>query len=235
MNWVLDRYYYIVNFKVFTRPRVYPIYFTNSNAAKSALKMVIKSPQEKAFYEVLRGKKLKEFHVNYVIKLGTIPQFTKYAYPENKKSHQDRKSYRTLLRRRLRRMGMLTLVKNKYRIGKEKIIKPINNTQIVAKSPTTAAKVIQVERMGLNRYFVILEKELLKKKGFLWKISTIEYNLTNRSFRKRFIKIRRKDLIIPHLLNILNNLYGPNYLDRIRKKGFGNNNQKQGRIPKVSS
>lgn len=219
MQWVIDKYYYVINFKYFYRPRIYPVFFISRQAAIRAIKQNIPIKKERIYYEIIKGKKLKDFETTYVLTLGKLGKFTKYQYPENLKIHK--KSYRTKLRRRLRRMGMLTLTKQKGNIGdRPAIVKLIRNTQKVAMNKNTMACSFQLERKKPKYYFIILKKRLSKKKGFLFHIKALLVDIADKKVRKVKVNIYRKDILIPHLLATVNTLYGKdNYiLDRYRKE-----------------
>lgn len=208
MEWVIHKYYYIINFKYFTRPRIYPVYFTNKAAAKRAISQNIKSLKERAYYEIIQGKKLVDFECTYVLRLGRLGEFTKYNYPEYLETIQQRKSYRTLMRRRLRRMGMLTDVQNKYRIGeKGKRTQLIHNTQKVADSPTTRSVGFRLERKNKNVYYIIKDKKISKKKGILFELKAWKLDIKKKTVGLISLKIQRKDVIIPYLITEISKKY----------------------------
>lgn len=204
MNWVINKYYYIVNFEYFTRPRIYPVYFTNKKAAQRAIKQNVKSTKNRAFYEIIKGSKLLEFECTYVLRLGRMREFTKYTYSPGLNTIQKRKSYRTLMRRRLRRMGMLTLVRNKFRVEeKPMVVKLIKNTQKVANSPTTQSVVFRLERKNKNIYYIIRKKKISQKKGILFEVKAWKVDVRKKTMESVNIQIQRKDVIIPHLITEL--------------------------------
>lgn len=223
MNWVVHKYYYIINFRNFIRPRIYPVYFVNRTAAKRAIAANFPSKKNRAFYEVIRGDKLKEFEATHVFSLGKLRKFTKYTYPDHVKTIQQRKTFRTVMRRRLRRMGMLTLVKSKSVIGNDpQIVKLIKNRQQVADSPNTLAKVFRLERKAASKFYVIIKKEISKEKGVLMRVKVIGVDIKTHRIKKEVIRIRRKDVIIPYLLTELLDIYGKGnrLLDLCREEGI---------------
>jgi hypothetical protein len=220
MNWVVEKYYYIINFRYWDRPRIYPVYFTSKKAAQRAIRQNVRQRKQREYYEVIKGKKLMDFKCTYVLKLGKLGQFTKYAYGEHLKTYQERKSYRTLMRRRLRRMGMLTLARNKFKVNEQpQIVKLINNTQTVANSPNTLARGFQLERKNPRYYFLILNKKISQKKGILFELRVLRIDKKTQTLKRMGLQIKRKDIITPYLLTELMDIYENHgyLLDRYRK------------------
>jgi len=219
MDWVIGRYYYIINFKYFLRPRIYPVYFVNRAAAKRAIAQNVPSFKERAFYEVIRGKKLKDFEATYVLKLGRLGKSTKYNYNLNYKG-LSRKAYRTEVRRRLRRMGMLTNVRSRYKVEEEPgIVKYKRNKQWVANTPDTWATTFQLERKPKKVYYIILKKWLSLRKGFLFKVKVLRVDVKHKTIKKQVINIKRKDIIIPYLTPEIVKLYGKELVARCTAEG----------------
>lgn len=219
---IIDKYYYIVNFKYFLKPRVYPVYFTSKASAKRAIKENVKSRKKQGNYEIIQGKKLKEFSFTFVLKLGKLGEFNKWEYPKELNTQEKRKSYRTLLRRRLRRMGMLTPIKPKNTIGQISQVRLIKNKQAVADSPNTAALAFRLERKNKNYHYIILSKKISKKKGLLFKIKALKVDMRLKTIKPCGINIQRNDLIIPYLITEIIQLYGKeqDILDACRRKGL---------------
>lgn len=218
---ISHKWYYIVYFKSFFHPKLYPVKFANRNAAKRAIRVSI-SKKNRAFYEVISGKKLGDFNFAFLLKLGSIKKFTKYEYDKSKDSPQKRKSQRTLARRRLRRMGMLTPVQNKQSvIGTTKYVKLIKNTQEVAKNPNTIAVAFQLERKNKRLYYVILKKYQSPKKGILFKIRALRINMKTKAMKVVWIQIYNIDVIKPILFTEILQIYGNRLpLDRCREEGL---------------
>jgi len=219
----MNKYYYIINFENFIKPRIYPVHFTNRVAAKRAIKANFPSKKKRVFFEIIRGDKLKQFEATRVFCLGRLPKATKYDYPAGVTSHEEKKNYRTILRRRLRRMGMLTLVRSKFGV-EERIpwTRLIENRQEVARSPYTLAKAFRLERKPKEIYYIIINKHISQKKGALFIVETLQVNIRTQQIRKQTIKVRRKDVIIPYLLTELFKLYGNDkkLLDTCRREGL---------------
>jgi hypothetical protein len=223
MTGVISKYFYIINFKYFLKPRIYPVYFTSKQAAKRAIRENIKSKKDRALYEIVKGSKLKDFDCTYVFKLGKLGEFKKWEYTPELDTKQKRKSYRTLLRRRLRRMGMLTPVKPKYNVDKPlEQVRLIKNKQWIADSPNTMAMCFRLERKNKNWHYIIIKKKISKKKGILFEIKALRVDIRTKQLKFCKISIQRKDLIIPYLLTETIQLYGKeqDILDACRGKGI---------------
>lgn len=199
---VYNKYWYIVDFRDLIKVRLMPYYFVSKAAAARAIETNFKKGYRKKV-EAMRGDKVKEFFLIYDMSKG-LPGFTKYDYPVACVTNQDRKSHRTLMRRRLRRMGLLTLVKPKRKINQEPgVIKPIKNKQKVANNKNSAAKVVQLERKPNYYYYLILKTELAKKKGTLWKIKCLKFDKRDGTLKKSTLITLRTDIIIPYLITDL--------------------------------
>lgn len=230
---IKKEYYYIVDFRNYFRLKVYPVYFVNKKTAKRSLKKSIKVLKiRRHYYEVVSGKQLVGTKIPYVF----IKRFysAKYDYPENRVSKQQRKTYRTILRRRLRRMGLLTLIKAKYSVkdGKRSQVRIKENTQKVAMSPNSVAKVFRVERKPEKYYYIIIDKEKTHVKGVLRKIKSYRLNIKSGELKKVVVNMRSSDILIPHLLTEIPDLikHTNNYartIKRLRKKGFSCYNKAQ--------
>jgi hypothetical protein len=219
-------YYYIVDFRNYFRLKVYPVYFVNKKTAKRSLSKSVKELKiRKHKYQVVSGKELLGTEIPYVF----IKSFysAKYEYPEERVGKQQRKTYRTIVRRRLRRMGLLTLIKPKYSVKKVKRdqVRIKNNTQRVAMSPNTVAKVFRLERKPEKYYYIIINKEKTHVKGVLYKIEAYKLNVKNGELKKCIVNMRSTDILIPYLLTDIPKLikHLPKYdsiIKQIRKKGY---------------
>lgn len=205
---LFDKYYYIVYFRDFTKPKLFPVYFTNKNAARRAIRKKV-AKKLRAYYEVIKGSKLKDFQDSFLFYLGNLGVFTKYDYPDNLSTRQKRKSFRTRLRRRLRRMGMLTPAKNKYSVrDSPRYIKLIENRQKVAMSPNTQAKAFRLERKSKDIYYLILDKKLSKKRKVLFEVQALQVNMKTKAICTKHVNIYKNDIIIPYLVTEVNKIYG---------------------------
>ena len=201
---LFDKYYYIVYFRDFITPPLYPVYFTNRQAAKRAIRATV-SKNKRVFYDVIKGSKLKDFELQFMFSLGNLGKFTKYEYP----SDMRRKSFRTKMRRRLRRMGMLTPAMNKYSVKKSSpYIKVIQNRQKVANSPNTIAKAFRLERKPKHIYYLIQDKKLSKKKGILFEIDALMVNMKTKAVIEKRVQVYRNDIVIPYLTTEIHEAYG---------------------------
>jgi hypothetical protein len=206
---IKELYYYIVDFKQFMKPELLPVYFVNKNAAKRVLEANVPNRNRRKLYSIIKGLNIKNEHIPYKLGHGNFFHCgSKYAYPDRVRTKQDRKSYRTLLRRRLRRMGLQTTVKQKHTIHEEKVkkVKVLENKQDVAKSPGTAAKAFYLDRKPKYWVYLILKKCPSSKRGKLFKIKAIRINLKSGEFKKVTIHTMRNDIFIPELIYNIENL-----------------------------
>lgn len=199
------QYFYIIDFKRFMFPTLMPVYFPNRNAAKRILDHNIRNRNRKRKFSIYSGKKIKKDRLNYIIGWGNyMLRGGKYRYPALDMTNQQKKSFRTLLRRRLRRMDLLTTNKVKFRYdAKGKKVKYRKNYQRVAKSPNTDAKVFQLDRKPKYIYYIILKKQFTSKAGKLFKIRCIRVNIKNGVYKKVTIYTQRNDIFLPELLENL--------------------------------
>lgn len=201
---VYNIYYYILDYEKLMQPKLLHFYFLNRVAAKRAIELNFPKKRKK-FFKVIRGDKVKRFFIAY--NMGKGLEYTKYQYGDWDLTKQDRKNHRTVMRRRLRRMGLLTLVDTKINIKrKPKVIKPINNTQKVSTSPTSIARVFTIQRKNPNYYYIIYTKKLANKKKYLWEIGGLRYNGITGRLKQTVIITRRTDFLTPYLLTDLKKL-----------------------------
>lgn len=199
---VIVKYYYIVSFKDLLNVRLFPHYYLNRNAAKRAIKANFPKKKWKR-YQVMRGSQLRDYNLVYSMSRG-LGKFTKYEYPDDRVTKQKRKTYRTVMRRRLRRMGLLTLGKPKKSIKSQPdIIKPIKNKQKVAMNKNSAAKVIRIERLPSHYYYLVLSAKPAKKKGYLFRLKVLKFDKLKGSIKKMILITRRTDILIPYLITDL--------------------------------
>lgn len=199
-------YYYVVDYRRLMDPVLMPVFFPNKRAAQRVLKANYPNRNERKMFSVMNGRTLKHHPLNYRITQGNyLPKGGKYPYPMVEMTKQQKKSFRTLLRRRLRRMGLYTSNRAKYEFkhGKGKKVKAIKNFQRVAKSPNTDAKVFRIDRKPQHHYFIILKKRHTSKRGKLFRIKAIRVNIKNGVFKKVTIYTNRTDIFFPELLENL--------------------------------
>lgn len=201
------KFFYIINFSNLMRPKLMPIYYPTRNTAKRVLRENVKSHEKRKKYTIYSGYKIRDENLEYVIGSGSkFINGGKYPYPHKKMTPQERKSFRTLLRRRLRRMDLLTNNQAKFRYD-EKTIKRIKhkpNHQIVAKSPATDAKCFWLERGSRHTWYIVLSKRRSFKVGKLFRIRAIRIGLKTGKWKKVTIYLRTTDIIHAELLR---NLY----------------------------
>lgn len=202
---VYNKYWYLVDFKNLLKVKLFPYYFISKKAARRAKKLNF-SKHNQRHVEILKGAKVKSFFLAYAMG-KTLGKDTKYQYPDFLITKQERKNFRTIMRRRLRRMGLLTLVKPKKSIKHlPDYIKPIINKQKVANSPNSIARVFQIDRKPERYYYILLKRELAKKRGKLFKIKCHRYDSISGEFKELTIFTLRTDILIPYLITDLENL-----------------------------
>lgn len=200
---IKSEYYYLINFRNYHRIKVCPVFFVNKRAAKRALiKNVPMLKHRKLHYAIIKGSKLKSTKLEYIWAKKFV--CNKYYYPKDCISDQQKKSYRTLMRRRLRRMGILTLNKPRRRVdAKPMYVKLIKNTQEVANSPFTISKVFQLERKPQKTFYYIIKKIPTKIRGVLLKVICWRIDLRTSGVKKIKLNVHRNDIIIPLLVTEL--------------------------------
>lgn len=203
---IKNKYWYIIYYKDFVSINLYPVIFISKQGAKRSLKLHIHRVHENK-YQVIKGVKLKEYRLKYNLSLGVMSKFFKYEYPTHILTPKERKNYRTIQRRRLRRMDILTLIKPKIKITeKPKQNRWKRNKQKVANSPGSAARIIQLERKSKRYFYLILKKIRSTKKGILFCLETLRYDKNTGELEKMKLSIRTSDLVKPFLLKDLLNL-----------------------------
>lgn len=196
-----NEHWYIVWLRDFHRITLYPVYFINQVSAKRALTNSFPA-RKRDRYTIISGKKLRQYELTYTIGLGKMPKFTKYDFPKDS-TMESRKHARTMIRRRLRRMGMLIPKKHKRHIKDKKIehSRLLVNKQKVATSPNTEAKAFRLERMPKRYHYIILSKRRSDKNGIMFRVHAIRYNSKKGNYKELFINIFNKDVIIPYLIS----------------------------------
>lgn len=223
------KYFYIVSFKNLLKPRLMPIYFPTRNTAKRVLRENIVNHEKRKKYSIFSGYQIRGEELKYVIGSGSRFRYGgKYVYPSRKMTPQERKSFRTVRRRRLRRMNLLTNNKAKFRYDEKtrKQIKHQPNNQTVADSPRTDAKCFWLERGSRFTWYIVLSKRKSFKLGKLFKIRAIRIQLKTGNWKKVTIYIRSTDIIHAELLRNLHThakaqeglLAYSNHLQRKQKK-----------------
>lgn len=208
---VISKYYYVVNFKNPLNPKLIPVYFLNRKLAKKAIKANITNRKKVKFYKVFKGKQIRSNLFPYALSSGKWGKRLKYTYPSDRISDKDRKNYRTLLRRRLRRMGLYTIVKPKQGIRQEpQSIRLIKNTQKISDTKNTLAQVIQIQRKPESIYYLVLKKLKPKRRGVLMRLKVVKLRKVKGVFEYKVMKISilKTDILIPHLLTDLWRLIG---------------------------
>lgn len=202
------KYWYILEFTNILKVRVLRYYFLNKVSATRCVKDFF--PSRNQLFRVVKGRRVKD----YIALQGNrskIGYFSKYEYPLGTiYSEQSKKSYRTKFRRRLRRMGLLSNIKQSVRFDREpKEIRYIKNHQKVAKCKRSAARVFRLEHKPPHFFYILLRKYKSQREDSLFKVSTLRFSAKSGTIKKRKFHIKKKYLLIPYLIwDIENMIYG---------------------------
>jgi hypothetical protein len=230
------KYWYIVHLMDYVSIQLFPVYFINKVAAKRALHKNVPF-RKMGKYLIMSGKKLKQYELKYLIRLGPLPKFTKYEYPKptNQMTRLEKRNFRTIFRRRLRRMGML--IPKKHKINIKENVKHARlkvNKQKVANSPYSEARVFQLDRKPKHYYYILLRKTRSKKNKVALECKVVKVNIKTGEFKKILLNIYNSDVITPYLLSELYKLLkikGNEYYQPIKrycnKKGLKVSKAKQ--------
>lgn len=193
-------YWYIVSLGDFKDITLYSVYFINKVSAQRAVSRTF-ARRKRSRYVIKSGRQIKEYLLKYKLLLGKMPKFRKYDFPENS-TPQQRKTRRTVIRRRLRRMGMLVPKRHKLTIGEPvKQSRLLVNRQKVADCPNTVARAFRLESKPKRFYYVIINKERSSKNGIMFRIEAVRYDKKKGKYKKVLLNINNKDVIIPHLIS----------------------------------
>lgn len=194
--------FYIVYLRDILKPRILHYYFSSRAMAKKAI--VDSLPyKDRKWYKVMSGKYLRKYEPELCKSIKLIP--TKYKYPSNS-TQADRKKHRTLMRRRLRRMGMLVHSKPYSTVHKPpKRIKAVKNKQKVAQSPGTISRVVEVDRRGSHKLFLILSFKRAKRVGDLYVANSVCFNFRKKTVEEKSLRIKNTDVLTPYTLIELRN------------------------------
>lgn len=197
--------FYILKIKSLTDIRCLYYYFSSRESAKYALNKAIASTERK-WYKIVSGAYLSKYQPNFYKALRVYP--VKYKYPPHLTTKQQRKTHRTVMRRRLRRLGLHVVGKKEGKIVEEiGRTKWIKNKQKVAKSPGSVARVIQVDSKGLNKYFVVRGIVKSKRSGDLCRASCYLFDTYKGTITKKEIRIKNTDVITPYLTTELKKVW----------------------------
>lgn len=202
---VRDAYYYVVDFKNLLKVRLLPRFFLNKESAIRAIQLNFPKSRHK-YVDAIRGSQLKEFLLTYEMSTR-LGKYVKYDYADGL-TRQKKKSLRTLIRRRLRRMGLYTRIKTKYHIKDAQITLPqlIKNTQKVAITPGTLSQVISLARKPGVFYWVKSKKPSRKTWGLL-RLGCIKFDLRRGCKNKTtYLTLKQTDVITPYTLGELEKL-----------------------------
>lgn len=194
-------YWYIVSLNDFRFIKLYPVYFINRASAKRAIRENFPAIKRMR-YTIISYNKLIKYNLKYQIGLGRLPKFHKYDIAQKNSTPQQLKNARTIIRRRLRRMGMLVPKKHKFFIKDKVAYRHIlENTQKVANSPNTEARAFRLERRGKYVYYILMFKMRTLVKGVMWRVKAIKYNAKTKTWKKVWMGIQNSDVLIPHLIS----------------------------------
>jgi len=227
---IYKSYWYVLDFTNFQKPTVLPIYFLSKKLAKEGIRRGVKKNLRR-YYRPIQGKVIIKHEFPVVFKKGTWKKVTKYDYPTDRLTAQQKKTFRTVMRRRLRRMGILSIVRPKLKITeKPKIIKEVVNRQKVAKNKNSEAKIFQLQRKPRHIFYFLVRKRLSAASGKLFLLNVIRINLKDGSLMEIELETKRHDLIRPILLSEFKKIIyekglktqetPENFIARLKEKGI---------------
>lgn len=201
---VYNRYWYIVDFRNLIKVKLLPHYYLNTRSALRAIQLNI--PKDKwKWHKVMKGGEIKDFMLVYRMSQG-LGHFTKYRYTPNMVTKQEQKNHRTQTRRRLRKIGLLTRVQPKQPIrNKPPVIKETKGVER-RKVNNPRATIIQIERKPEKYYYVVKKRVLSQKRGKLFKIKGLRFNVETGEIIRYCIHTLRTDVYIPYLKSHLQKL-----------------------------
>lgn len=150
------------------------------------------------FYSIRLGRKINTDRLRYRI-TNSFWRTPKYTKPRG----VTLKNHRTKMRRRLRRMGLLTNTPAKVRIDGTTRFRYIENRQQVANSPGTQAQAFQLDRKPDHIYYLILSKHPNRT---FFTFDCMRLDIKNRTIKRVSIKGRRTDILRPYTLKEIWNL-----------------------------
>lgn len=206
-------YYYILDFRNLLKPKLLPQFFMSKKRARMCLEAKVPKNELK-FYSIRLGGKINSEKLRYRI-TNSFWRTPKYTKPRG----VTLKNHRTKMRRRLRRMGLLTSTPAKVRITDSTRFRYIVNTQEVANSPNTEAQAFQLDRKPGHLYYLILSK---KPNRTFFTFDCMRLDVKNQTIKRVKIKGRRTDIITPYILpeiwNLINKKRGYSELIKAFKR-----------------
>lgn len=197
--------FYILNLRDITNIRCLYYYFSSRETAKYALYKTIPSLERK-WYKIVSGNYLSKYQPKFYKALKVYP--LKYKYPVGKKSQQEKKTYRTVMRRRLRRLGLHVVGKKQGKIVENiQRTRWIKNKQVVANSPGSIARVIQIDSKGLNKYFLVKDIIKSKRAGDLCRVKCFQFDTYKGTIIAKEIRVKNTDVITPFLTKELKKVW----------------------------
>lgn len=187
--------YYILYLKDITNIRALPYHFPSVSLAQYALDRVV-GKRDRALFKIVSGRYIKRYLPKLYRKIALKP--LKYQYPGELKSHQEKKNFRTMYRRRLRRLDLYTLNNSPWKIRPNTKLKPIRhvkNKQKVADSPNTTIRVVQLEKYNKFTYLVILKILRPKRGKDLCRLKCYKVDIKRGTDKLTKVRVQNKDLI----------------------------------------
>lgn len=200
-----NRYYYILYYDNILTPKLLPIYFTSLPIAEQQLAKEIPK-QFRHKYEVVKGSEIKDVLKYRGLNVWKLGVQRKFKYPDNCITKKDKKNFRIISRRRLRRMGVYYRTKAKgYVFDKEHKPEFIKNVQVLTqnKSGRSISKAFKLDRMGESIIYVLLEKLDRKPEDCIFRCRAIRINLKAGTRRTVTMKVYNHDIMRPYLLTEL--------------------------------
>lgn len=193
--------YYILYFRDILNPVCLNYYFSSRQLAKDNIIRNIPR-KERRWYKVVSGAYLKKYEPKIYKSLKI--KLKKYRYPKPDMTDQERKNFRNLQRRRLRRMNLFIKSPGLGKLkNKNKRIKYVENKQKIADCPTTLARVITLDRRGSHRMYLIEGVKKAKRVGELFRIKARCFNFRKKEVKACTLRIKNLDILTPYLITEL--------------------------------
>lgn len=192
--------YYILYMKDILNIKSLKYYYVSRQLAKDVIKTHI-ARKERKYYKVVSGIYLKKYEPDVYAGLTVRP--LKYRYSPNM-TDREKKSYRLRFRRRLRRMNIFVKQNTSGLIYKKASnVKYVKNKQRVANNINSEARIIQVDRRGKHRWFLINEVTKAKRTGDLFRIHSYCFDFKKRTITYKELRIKNIDILTPYILTEL--------------------------------
>lgn len=192
---------YILYLKDITNIRALPYHFPSVSLAQHSLLGSVPK-KDRALFKVVSGRYIKKYLPKLYHKIKV--KLYKYKYPGDLKTYQEKKSFRTITRRNLRRMDLLTLNNRPTKITKRdklKGIKHVKNKQAIATQQNTFVRVIQLDKFNKNTYLMVTKILSPKRGKDLCRLKCYRVDFKKGTVFKTKVRVQNKDLLTPFTLS----------------------------------